>query len=62
MLVGAPPFTDDHDPMQIYQKVRKGTVPEPKGQRPLGKDAKDVDSGAHWIEGDSRYWLFRRVE
>jgi serine/threonine protein kinase len=42
MLVGTPPFTDDHDPMQIYQKVLKGSVPEPKGQRPLGKEAKEV--------------------
>ena len=42
MLVGQPPFTDDHDPMQIYQKVLKGGVPEPKGMRPLGKDAKEV--------------------
>ena len=42
MLVGAPPFTDDHDPMQIYQKVLKGGVPEPKGQRPLAKDSKEI--------------------
>ena len=30
--------------MQIYQKVLKGGVPEPKGQRPLSKDtgAKEV--------------------
>ena len=42
MLVGVPPFTDDHDPMQIYQKVLKGTVPEPKGQRPLPPDSKKV--------------------
>ena len=40
MLVGEPPFTDDHDPMQIYQKVLRGAVPEPKGMRPLAKDAK----------------------
>ena len=42
MLVGAPPFTDDHDPMMIYQKVLKGVVPEPKGQRPLAKEAKSI--------------------
>ena len=42
MLVGTPPFTDDHDPMQIYQKVLKGGVPEPKGQRPLAKDSKEI--------------------
>ena len=40
--MGAPPFTDDHDPMQIYQKVLKAQVPEPKGQRPLPKDSKNV--------------------
>jgi len=42
MLVGVPPFTDDLDPMQIYQKVLKGVVPEPKGMRPLSKDAKNL--------------------
>jgi len=42
MLVGTPPFTDDHDPMQIYQKVLKGVVPEPKGQRPLSKDSRNL--------------------
>lgn len=42
MLVGEPPFSDDHDPMQIYQKVLRGTIPEPKGQRPLSKDAKSL--------------------
>jgi len=42
MLVGTPPFTDDHDPMQIYQKVLKGVIPEPKGQRPLSKDSRSL--------------------
>jgi len=42
MLAGNPPFTDDHDPMQIYQKVLKGVVPEPKGQRPLPPDSKSI--------------------
>ena len=45
MLVGQPPFTDDHDPMQIYQKVLKGNVPEPKGQKPLSKDARSLVDG-----------------
>ena len=42
MVVGSPPFTDDNDPMQVYQKVLKGRVPVPKGQRPLAKDSKEI--------------------
>ena len=49
MLVGTPPFTDDLDPMQIYQKVLKGVVPEPKGMRPLSKDAKSLVRIANWV-------------
>ena len=45
MLVGNPPFSDEHDPMQIYQKILKGSVPEPKGQRGLSKEAKALLDG-----------------
>jgi len=45
MLTGSAPFTDDHDPMQIYKKVIAGVIPEPKGQKGLSKDAKGIIDG-----------------
>jgi len=45
MLMGSAPFVDDFDPMQIYQKIVKGVLPQAKGQRALKKDAKAVVEG-----------------
>lgn len=42
MLVGAPPFSDDFDPMVIYAQALKGVVSEPTGTRPLAKDARNL--------------------
>ena len=41
MLVGAPPFTDESDPMVIYQQILAAVIPEPKrGKPPLSKPAR----------------------
>ena len=43
MIMGGAPFADDHDPMQIYQKILRGVLPQPKpGQKSMGKDAKGI--------------------
>ena len=42
MMVGEPPFRDDYDPMQTYQKILKGSLPEQSRVRPMSKDAKTV--------------------
>jgi serine/threonine protein kinase len=41
MLVGEPPFSDDSDPMVVYQQILAAVIPEPKrGKPPLSKTAR----------------------
>ena len=41
MLAGSPPFSDDNDPMVIYQQILAAVIPEPRrGRPPLSKTAR----------------------
>ena len=41
MLIGTPPFTDDNDPMVVYQQILAAVIPEPpRGKPPLSKQAR----------------------
>ena len=55
MLVGATPFAaDGQDPMQIYKKILKGSLPERRGQKPLPPDSKQIVTGLLSCEPSER--------